>query len=233
MIATRQKTPGLAQAAYEQVKRDIVWCRLDPGQLVSRAQLIERYGLGEAAIREALNRLTQERLIEVLPREGYQIAPVTLKQIQDLFQARLILEPAVTRLAVGQVDIDELRALDQGHRDAFNWRDRGELETFVAANAAFHMAVARGSGNDRLIKMMNDLADEMERVMLLSYLSSRRNHGSDPTHAAVIDALAAGDGDLAAATMAEQLERNRSFVFATLLASPSLQHVNLKTPSPG
>jgi DNA-binding GntR family transcriptional regulator len=232
VIGTKQKTPGLAQVAYQRIRDDIIRCQFDPAQLVSRAYLVDHYGFGEAAVREALNRLSQEQLVRALPREGYQIASVTLKQVQDLFEARLVVEPAVTRLAVDRVDIAELRALDQRHWQAFNWRNRAQLESFVASNAAFHLAIARGSGNDRLLKMMSDLVDEMKRVMVLSYLASSRNHGSDPSHAAVIDALATGDGELAAVTMAAQLERNRAFVLESLLTSPSLQRVNISATPP-
>jgi DNA-binding GntR family transcriptional regulator len=222
---------GLSRTAYNLIRRDIIRCRLEPGSLVSRAQLIERYELGEASIRDALSRLDQEKLVQVIPREGYVIAPVTLKQVHDLFETRLVVEPAVARLAAGTVDVATLHALDEEHIRWFPSTDRDGLEAYVAANTAFHMAIARAAGNDRLYDVMQSLLDEMERVMLLSYLLGDRTDAisDDVTHSSLIQALAIGDGDDAADAMRRQLERNRSFVLHAILRAPGLQSVNIAT----
>ncbi len=222
---------GLATTAYEIIKRDIIRCRLDPGARISKAQLIERYGLGEAAIREALNRLSQEQLVKPLPREGYEIAPVTLKQVHDLFETRLVLEPAVAKLAAGKVDAGRLRTLDDAHRRYFGAVEREELEAYVAANAAFHLEIARATGNNRLLAVMSGLLDEMERVMLLSYLLRTDVSGVAESHAELVDLLIAGNGEQAAEVMHRELQEHRTFVLDALLSAPSLQAVNLSAAS--
>jgi DNA-binding GntR family transcriptional regulator len=227
VVAPKLPTKGLATTAYEAIKQDIIHCRIDPGSRVSKAQLIERYGVGEAAVREALNRLGQEQLVRALPREGYEIAPVTLKQVQDLFETRLVIEPAVTRLAAGKVDANRLRALDDAHRRHFGAVDRCELEAYVSANAAFHLEIVRATGNDRLLAVMSGLLDEMERVMLLSYLLRTDLSGIADSHAELIDPLVTGDKDRAAEVMRRELQEHREFVMEALLSAPSLQAVNL------
>jgi DNA-binding GntR family transcriptional regulator len=221
------RSKRLATTAYEIIKRDIIRCRLEPGSRVSKAQLIERYGLGEAAVREALSRLGQEQFVRALPREGYEITPVTLKQIYDLFETRLVIEPAVARLAAGQVDANQVRALDDDHARHFGAVDGDELEAYVSANAAFHLEIARATGNDRLLGIMAGLLDEMERVMLLSYLLGTRPVDSDTSHAALVEALIAGDKERAGEVMTCQLRQARQFVLDALLFAPSLQTVNL------
>src|SRR6266508_3140323 len=74
----------LAERAYRAIRHDIVRCDLEPGRQVTEAQLVERYGVGRATVRAALSRLSQERLVQAMPREGYLIAPITLKQARDL-----------------------------------------------------------------------------------------------------------------------------------------------------
>jgi DNA-binding GntR family transcriptional regulator len=78
---------------------------------------------------------------------------------------------------------------------------------------------------------MQSLLDEMERVMLLSYLLGDRTDAisDDVTHSSLIQALAIGDGDDAADAMRRQLERNRSFVLHAILRAPGLQSVNIAT----
>jgi DNA-binding GntR family transcriptional regulator len=226
-VVTKHVAKGLGALAYETIKHDIIRCRLEPGSRVSKAQLIERYGLSEAAVREALSRLGQEQLVQALPREGYEIASVTLKQVHDLFETRLVIEPAVAQLVAGKVDAGRLRALDEVHRCHFGAVDRNDLEAYVGANGAFHLEIVRASGNDRLIAVMSSLLDEMERVMLLSYLLRTDLTGIADSHAELMHPLIAGDGECAAAVMRRELQEHREFVMAALHSAPSLQAVNL------
>lgn len=235
MVANRtapKAAKGLAAAAYETIKQDIIRCRLEPGSRITKAQLIEHYGIGEAAVREALNRLSQEQLVRAMPREGYEVAPVTLKQVHDLFETRLVIEPAVARIAAGRVDGERLRELDRTHREHYMRSGRVDLELYVSANAAFHLEIARATGNDRLLAVMSGLIDEMERVMLLSYLHGTPRPIVDTTHADLIEPLVAGDGEKAAEVMTRQLEGHREFVLNALLRAPSLQSVNLGGEAP-
>jgi DNA-binding GntR family transcriptional regulator len=218
---------GLAAAAYETIKQDIIRCRQEPGSRITKAQLIEHYGLGEAAVREALNRLSQEQLVRALPREGYEVTPVTLKQVHDLFETRLVIEPAVARIAAGRVDAERLRALDRAHHEHYRKSGRVDLELYVSANAAFHLEIARATGNDRLLAVMRGLIDEMERVMLLSYLLGTGGPNVETSHVELIEPLVAGDGESAATVMTRQLQVHREFVLNALLRAPSLQSVNL------
>src|SRR3546814_9020930 len=78
----------LSDIAYETIKHDIIRCALAPGEEVTEARLALRLGLGKAPVRAALMRLSQEGLIRALPRRGYLVAPVTLRDVQDIFQFR-------------------------------------------------------------------------------------------------------------------------------------------------
>jgi DNA-binding GntR family transcriptional regulator len=84
MSATAAKTiPLLSERAYERVKHDIICCLIPPGTEVSEAQLCEQYKLGKAPVRMALSRLAHDGLVRAIPRRGYMVTAVTLKDIQD------------------------------------------------------------------------------------------------------------------------------------------------------
>jgi len=219
-----------ADLAYAAIKRDIIGCLLEPGRRISKAELSARYDLGQSVIREALNRLYQEGLVFPIPREGYQVAPITLQQIHDLFGARLVLEPGIARLAAGRVDGDYLWQLDARCRALYHFADRQGLASYVGANSAFHMAVARASGNARLAEMLAMLLDEMERVMHLSYLLGERGATGGPGHGRQIEALIAGDGDRAAAASEKLLRADRQFVLDAFMSTSRLQAVSLTVP---
>ncbi len=74
---------------------------------------MDRYSLGKASLRIALQRLVQSRLISSIPRQGYRIAPVTVKDVEEIFCLRLLIEPYAARLAAGRVNRAQLERLEQ------------------------------------------------------------------------------------------------------------------------
>jgi hypothetical protein len=111
MAATVKTIPLLSERAYERVKHDIICCLFAPGSEISEAQLCAQYKLGKAPVRMALSRLAHDGLVRAIPRRGYMVTPVTLKDIQDVFELRLLLEPPAARLAASPVFEAGVRAV--------------------------------------------------------------------------------------------------------------------------
>ena len=225
---------SLEEAAYHVLKRAVIQCKLAPGGLVTQAQLAHAYGLGRAAVRLALNRLSQEQLVQVVPRQGYVIAPITLNDVRELFGLRVILEPAAARLAAGRLDERQLRNLDQLCASRFKPLDHQGIEAFRRHNTAFHLAVARGSGNSRLVEMVASVLHKMERVLNLPFLVKVYNRYEEAyrDHGLLLDALRAGDSQRAEQTMIAHIAPTEKVIVDIMMHSPSLQSVNLASVSP-
>src|SRR5205085_3969925 len=73
--------PLLTERAYERVRRDIISCVIAPGSEISEAQLSTQYKMGKAAVRGALTKLSHDGLVRAIPRRGYMVMPITLKDI--------------------------------------------------------------------------------------------------------------------------------------------------------
>ena len=95
--------------AFEMLRADIVTCRIAPGSNVSEAELAARYGLGKAAIRRALIRLSERGWVQALSRRGYVVKPIALRDIGEIFSLRRMLEPVAARHAAGRADVNRLR----------------------------------------------------------------------------------------------------------------------------
>jgi DNA-binding GntR family transcriptional regulator len=221
---------GLTQSeqAYMRLRTDILFCKLQPGCRVTEVALADDYGMGRAAIRTALNRLYQERLVQPLPRQGYVVAPITLKGVRELFEVRILLEPASARMAAGRVDPEELCRLDQELRDMRY--DLGVPESaaaFLNVNAQFHSFIARASGNDRLADLVSGLLDEMTRLFQFGLMLRDRNEEMYHEHHELIRALLAGDGDRAEQIAREQIITSRTMVIDALLHNPRLESLSL------
>ncbi|WP_245479816.1 GntR family transcriptional regulator, partial [Hansschlegelia zhihuaiae] len=69
--------------AYDLIRREIVSCRIMPGARFTEPELMERYGLGKSSLRIALQRLTEGGLVSSIPRHGYRVAPITVKDVDE------------------------------------------------------------------------------------------------------------------------------------------------------
>ena len=226
------RTLPLTETAYALIKRSIIRCELEPGRAVSEEQLAGLYGVGRAAVRAALKRLYQEQFVEFVARQRYVVAPITLKHVQELFDVRLLLEPAAARRAAGHVDGAHLRRLNKLCQARYRVGDRASAEAFLRVNTEFHTIVARSSGNRVLADMVVGVLEKVARVHHMGHLLRDRNEEASHEHHDLIEALVAGDGARAERLMTEQIAAARAFVLQWMLSSPSVQLANVAAGRP-
>jgi DNA-binding GntR family transcriptional regulator len=177
----------LRETVYEQLRADMISCRLAPGTEIREAELAARFDMSKSPVRDALMRLEREGLVITLPRQGYRVAPVSLADVLDMFHLRAALERACMERIVRHASDAQLKSLDTfRHFDAATWQGG-----FVAFNRAFHRRIAELGGNARMRDQLNDLIDQMERAVPVSVANIRTG---DPQvlvneHAEIVDAL--------------------------------------------
>jgi DNA-binding GntR family transcriptional regulator len=175
----------LRDNVYENLRSDILTCRLAPGDDMREQELAERYAVSRQPVREALLRLEREHLVTVQPRQGYRVNPISLSDARDLLRFRRALEPACVAEAIDGASEAVLRGLDA-------FRDfAGDHEDFIAYNRGFHSALAQASGNRRMAAALEDLIGQADRLVRVSVANVR---GHDPAqlvaeHVALIEAM--------------------------------------------
>lgn len=218
--------PLLTERAYERLRRDIISCAIAPGSEISEAQLCNDYDFGKAAVRVALTRLAHDSLVRAVPRRGYVVSPVTLQDIQDVFELRLMLEPSAARMAAGRVNAQELRRYDEVCRAGYEPGDARSVGRYLEANKAFHVAIARATGNVRLATAVEHLLDEMTRLFHLALkLRKRPLEDSQQEHKSLMKALARGDGELAERVCRAEIEASRQMVVTSILTSQPIMNL--------
>jgi GntR family transcriptional regulator, rspAB operon transcriptional repressor len=175
----------LRDNVYENLRADILACRLAPGDDMREQELAERYAVSRQPVREALLRLAREHLVTVQPRQGYRVNPISLADARDVLRFRFALEPACVAEAIESADDATLKALDTFRRFS------GDHEKFIAYNRAFHSALAHASGNRRMAAALCDLIGQADRLVRVSIANLR---GHDPKklvaeHVALIEAM--------------------------------------------
>jgi DNA-binding GntR family transcriptional regulator len=223
----RPAAKSLGAIAYDQLKRDIIWCKLAPGEEVSEAKLTALYQLGKAPIRHALAKLVQEGLIIAVPRTGHIIAPVTLQSVKEIFDFRLVIEPEVMMRACGKVDAKRLRDLNARCAKNYIPGDRASEAAFMRANHDFHMEIASRCENTRLATALAQIIDEMTRLLHLGFVMRERPEEMAREHTALIAALVADDKALARKITVAHIETIRNLVMTAILSHSNLNSVNI------
>jgi DNA-binding GntR family transcriptional regulator len=216
-----------SDAALYAIRRAIVRCELPPGCTVSEAELESRFNLKRAAVRAALERLKAQDLVRPLHRRGYQVKPITLRDVSELFEVREVIETATVRLAVKRIDKAGLETLRQMASHGYEPGNRDTEDAFLEQNSEFHRVIATAAGNDRLMLMLNDVLDEMERLFHYGLAVRDRTFEWQHEHDELVTALERGDVEAAVAATRHQIAFSRTMVIDALVSSSSLRDVSI------
>lgn len=224
-----QESRTQADEAYEVIRQEILRCALAPGEQVTEAQLGSRFGYGRAAVRAALIRLCHDELVQVIPRHGYAISPITFTHVQDLFGVRLVVEPATARLAAERADSKLVAELEQLNEACAHRPGDDNLSAMRLANKAFHAAIGRACGNQRLAGLSAKVLEELDRVLYLPQLATvwERADAAFAEHQRIIDAVRVRDARAAERAAFDHIVPNQRSVIDALIASPGLRFINL------
>jgi DNA-binding GntR family transcriptional regulator len=198
-------------AAYERLRHAIMRLELAPASAVSEAQLVDRFGFSKAAVRAALARLRGEGLLVAEPRKGHVVAPLTMRDVLEIYDLRLLLEPTATEAAAGRIPDAELARLQELAEPPVDLEDAKSLERFMAANRTIHLALVEAAGNGRATRIVERLLDDSERARLVALRSGAASGGvraRQELHA-VLAELRAGNGAEAGRLMAEAIRAFR------------------------
>ncbi|KPQ02786.1 MAG: transcriptional regulator, GntR family [Rhodobacteraceae bacterium HLUCCA12] len=214
LMETRAPLESLSDAIYGVLRADIMQCRLRPGATIDTNELTERFNVSKTPLRDALKRLSIEGLVDILPRSGYRVKPITFRVIHEILDLRAALGPHAAFMAARYItpaELEELRAILGDYLPASG---QGELQS---AARRFHVAVARASRNARIAALTDSCFEELERVMRLTVDFSPRKDEDSRDHILLIDALTEGDGETAAEIERSHIAKARAFLLETLI----------------
>jgi DNA-binding GntR family transcriptional regulator len=187
---------------YQTLRREILTLQLSPRALLVETALARRFGVSKTPIREALAVLQRDGLVEALPRKGYLVTPITVNDVDDLFELRVALEGTAAELAAMRMTPEELAHLESLQPPRALDPTVGDMRKFLVYNGEFHSAVARGSRNARLVKLIEQVNEELSRMIAASYEIGE--------HKNVLAALRSGNPAAARAAMIEHISASQT-----------------------
>ncbi|WP_449433675.1 DNA-binding transcriptional regulator CsiR [Pseudomonas putida] len=209
-LAPRQNS---ALSGYDRLKQDIIRGVFKPGAKLLMSALKERYELGVGPLREALSQLVAEHLVLVISQKGYRVAPMSLDEMNDIYDARANLEAMIITLAIERGDDAwEASVLACSHTLAkvveVKTREQ-RLDVWDERHKIFHTAVASGCGSKHLLQARKYLFDQAERYRHLwltqTVFSEHALEVKRQEHAALVEAILARDARRASEMMRAHL----------------------------
>lgn len=197
---------------FRQVRREIIMGRRKPGGRLDVGVLAQQFNTSVTPVRDALQLLSHEGLVDIRPRSGYFITRITLKQLRELLDLRKILELSAIERAVSRVteeDIQRLRSVHSG----YTGDDDVSYDRYTDENRRFHYLMALASGNLELAEMIGHLHDRLARFMVLR----RAGKSQEITHSRIVDALEAHNLELARQALLDDIEISRDAILEEIL----------------
>ncbi len=203
------KTETLTNQVYRQVKQSILTCKLKPGQVINESDLIQQYEVSKTPVREALKLLTQEKLVRSVPGACYLVTPVTIQDVQEIWDLRAILEEATATRAARDITPAQLAELEALVGEVFPLKGVEDLEHWYDMNKAFHLAMADISRNGRLTQALRNVLEEADRFLLMDPFMPEDTEAWVNQHRRIIAALRQQDGRLATAVTMEDMAKSQ------------------------
>jgi DNA-binding GntR family transcriptional regulator len=203
------RTGKNSEVVYRDLRNDIIAMRLPPGTPIIEKELTERYGISRTPVREAVLRLAEDRLVDVVPKSGTFVARIPLSVVREAIVARRALEQVTVRAAskrATESQLMEIRAIIQRQQET---ADAGNDEAFHRADEDFHAAVAAAGRHPGLWEIIQQIRIQVERYRRLTLPQQGRMHLIVKEHTAVLDAIARGEADQAVERMNDHLNKLR------------------------
>jgi DNA-binding GntR family transcriptional regulator len=159
--------PGLQKARiYQQILLDIILGELPPMHVLDEKVLAARYAAGLAGVRDALGRLALEGLVVRRPRVGTVVAPLDIREVEQAFEVRFMLEGRTAALAARNAKAEDVAAIAQAFDGAEAAIAGADFRAMLAMDRAFHRAVAFATGNVPLARFVVTLQNVATRFWI-------------------------------------------------------------------
>jgi DNA-binding GntR family transcriptional regulator len=218
-LRSRLSRPRTASSIiHSDLRREIVSLARKPGDTISEKEIAAAYGVSRTPVREAILKLTDERLVESFPQSGTFVARIPVNGLAEAIIIRTALERVTVRLATERQDLlalKQIEALIETQRVAAANEDRN---TFHDGDEAFHEAIASAAGHPGIWTLVQTVKFQVDRYRRLTLPAPGRMVRVISEHETILQAIKSGNSERAETCMIDHLEALASF--------SALNHIN-------
>jgi DNA-binding GntR family transcriptional regulator len=187
----------LVDDASQALREAILDGRFEAGARLRQTELADRLGISRTPIREALVRLQDEGLVELLPGGGVRVKLLNVDEAVELYDLREVLDGLAARLAAGRAGAAALAKLERALARMAQCIERQDTNQWFRAHVAFHEEIVRAAGNRPLGRLSTVVRLSIRHFHPLLLRTERRLENAYAEHRAIYEAIAARDGESA------------------------------------
>ena len=165
----------LRDVVFNTLRQAILRGELKPGERLMEIHLANQLGVSRTPIREAIRKLELEGLVTMIPRRGAEVAQITEKSMNDVLEVRRALDALCVELACERITPEELDNLKEACGKFEQATQAGDIQEIARADVALHDIIVQATGNQRLIQLVNNLAEQMYRYRF-EYIKDASQH---------------------------------------------------------
>ncbi len=196
--AKADELASLTEAAYRQLEEMIATLELAPGTLISEAELCTRLGIGRTPVREAMQRLAREQLLQILPRRGCIVSACRLEDELNVIEVRRPLELLIARAAAQRANPEQRREFENIANAMIDALKADDFDAFARLDAEFNQLCLLACRNPSAASMMRLISTLNRRFWFTRHGRTLPREGVE-SHAEIARAIAKGDADGAVA----------------------------------
>jgi len=211
-----EEQQSLRDRVYSKLKQAITEGMFPPGTRLVENELAERLKVSRTPVRESLQRLSREGFVTVLPRRGVVVESLSLKDVEEIFMLREVLEGLAGALAAQRITEPELRSLEKVVEDSRKAALENNEEDAVRFNAQFHSIVIEAAKSPKLKELLNVVLDQVSNYRRISMSQPGRPHKAAEEHAAIVKAIKENDPEEAENLLRQHSSNAREIVLTIL-----------------
>lgn len=165
----------LRDVVFNTLRKAILTGELKPGERLMEIHLANRLGVSRTPIREAIRKLELEGLVKMIPRRGAEVAQITEKSLKDVLEVRRALDALCAELACGRITEAEEAQLATACEEFEKATKTKDATVIAMADVALHDIIVAATGNQRLVQLVNNLAEQMYRYRF-EYIKDESQH---------------------------------------------------------
>lgn len=203
---------NLTQRAYRLIQDEILRGKLDGKRRLTEEYFAQRFQISKSPIREALNRLEAEGLVKIVPRKGAFLRDFSVRDIEEIYELREILEAAVVRGS--EINPKTAQQLREAFAKAKKCKRMNDKSGYISADVAFHAILAKANKNSRVCAILESMRNQLLILRHQTFELSGPNTVLE--HGRILEALIAGDRDRAARLVVQHIRLARDRLVKSL-----------------
>lgn len=206
----------LREIVYEQLKEAIRHGELQPGEPLSETSLSQALDISRTPVREALQQLAQEGLVQKKPNRSVTVTEPSFQDVLNILHVRMLIEPEIARLAAKSISEKELDTLADAVDEMTQAAHEDDRPTWIKADTVYHETLSSMCPNALLGQMGLQMRNRVQYLATDAQITSERLIEGTEEHRTIVDALADADPHGAEEAMRKHLQQVRTNLFNRL-----------------